>query len=140
MEKPPRGIRSKKRLGVVFIGNDRPRPRSAGDRRASTERSIGRPEFLFQDLRNLCVGLHGESGTLGRVSCDRRSCKIKVLTQRLFQDASPSVVFADPDQNVMLKIGDEDLLIEGEPSFLDHVALIDTSTGNSRCMGFQRRR
>jgi hypothetical protein len=51
-----------------------------------------------------------------------------------YYDTSPSCVFSD-DQNIALKIGDgddaNDLLIEGEPSFLDHVALVDTSAGNS---------
>lgn len=53
----------------------------------------------------------------------------KVLTSGYF-DTSSSVVFGDPEQNVVIRVGDADLLIEGEVTFLDHCALIDTSEGN----------
>ncbi len=42
-------------------------------------------------------------------------------------DTSPAVI--DP-QGIIVKVGNEQLLIEGEPAVIDHVALIDTSDGN----------
>jgi hypothetical protein len=42
-------------------------------------------------------------------------------------DTSPAVI--DP-QGILVKAGDDNLLVEGEPAVIDHVALIDTSDGN----------
>jgi colicin import membrane protein len=38
-------------------------------------------------------------------------------------DTSPACSF-DPDQNTVLQLGDAPLLLEGNPNFLDHVALV----------------
>ena len=35
----------------------------------------------------------------------------------------------DPE-GVLVKAGEDQLLVEGEPAVIDHVALIDTSEGN----------
>jgi hypothetical protein len=44
-------------------------------------------------------------------------------------DTSPAVTFS-PDQNIMIQIGDEPLLLEGNPRFLDHVALVAAGVWN----------
>ena len=44
-------------------------------------------------------------------------------------DTSPCVLF-DPSQNTILKIGDDDLLIEEEPVLLDHLALVTKGVWN----------
>ena len=44
-------------------------------------------------------------------------------------DTSPCVQF-DPSQNTILKVGDDDLLVEGEPILLDHLALVTKGVWN----------
>jgi colicin import membrane protein len=87
------------------------------------------PSF-FERIVGICVLGFVEGDELWAVCRVIDDHAAKVLASGFFT-TSPSVVFGDADQNVFLKIGDEDLLIEGVPSFLDHVALVDTSTGNS---------
>jgi hypothetical protein len=43
-------------------------------------------------------------------------------------DTSPSVAF-EPEQNVLLKVGDDKLLVEDNPVLLDHLALVNTEHG-----------
>jgi colicin import membrane protein len=90
------------------------------------------PEF-YRRIVGICILGFVEGDELWAVCRVVDDHAATILTSG-FYDTSPSVVFADPDQNVVLKIGDgddlHDLMIEGTPSFLDHVALVDTSTGN----------
>jgi len=51
-----------------------------------------------------------------------------ILTSGFF-DTSPSVTFG-PDQNVVIQVDEAPFLLEREPQFLDHIALLDTSEGN----------
>jgi hypothetical protein len=94
-----------------------------------SEGTLTGPEFYRRIIGIVVLGFveNDELWGVCRVIDDHAA---KILTSGFFT-TSPSVVFSDPDQNVFLKIGDEDLLIEGVPSFLDHIALVDTSTGNS---------
>jgi len=47
-------------------------------------------------------------------------------------DTSPAVLFAQPSGNYIVTIADDErLLVEGEPSFIDHLAIVWTGAGNA---------
>jgi hypothetical protein len=81
------------------------------------------PEF-YKRIVGICILGFVEGDELWAVCRVVDDHAATILTSG-FYDTSPSVVFADPDQNVVLKIGDgddlHDPMIEGTPSFLDHV-------------------
>jgi hypothetical protein len=83
---------------------------------------------FYASIVGICV--------LGFVEGDELMGVVRVIDERASAildggafDTSPSVSFA-PDQNTMLQLDGDTLLIEENPKLLDHLALVDTSTGN----------
>ena len=86
------------------------------------------PAF-YQQIIGVCVWGYVDGPDLCGVLrlVDDRAAEI--LTKGTY-DTSPCAVFS-PRENILLKVGADELLLEGVPSFLDHVALVDTSAGNA---------
>jgi len=93
------------------------------------------PQF-YQRIVGICV--------LGFVENNELWSVVRIISDRAasilmggFYDTSPSCTFSD-QQNTVIEVDGEPLLIESEPSFLDHCALVDTSNGNAGVWGIAK--
>jgi hypothetical protein len=91
------------------------------------EGSLNGKEFFDRVVGVVVLGFV-ESGQLMAVVrvIDRRA---REILDACDFDTSPCVIF-DPEANIEMAIGDDKLLIEGNPVLLDHLALVSTDQGN----------